>query len=192
MELYRFLLLASLLLHSTFSFRVRSYSKINVLCSRTSFTCIRSTDASKTPFIEEREEDFEQIRDLDLILSERAKRFYGNDVNGPSKLKEQCVLLSIDSKSQHSKSMPNSVTEDDYFSFEESLNELSELVGTAGLQVVGTCFQKLNAPNSNSYVNSGKAYDLMAIVNATGAQTIVVDVSHIVTDTLTTFKNLSH
>ena len=132
-----------------------------------------TSEPSDTPFVNERVEDFEQTRDLDLILSERAKRFYVN--NGQEQQKEKCVLLSVDSKYPNTKSVSS---EDDYFSFEESLNELSELVGTAGLQVVGTCFQKLNAPNSNSYINIGKAFDLMVIVNSTGAQTIVVDVSN--------------
>ena len=39
----------------------------------------------------------------------------------------------------------------------------------------GICVQRLQAPNSNSYINSGKAFDVMALVNSTGVRTIVVD-----------------
>jgi hypothetical protein len=78
-----------------------------------------------------REEDFEQLRNIDLILSERAARFYAPGTSAVQK--EQCILLSVDSKSQSFRAMPNTSSEDDYFSFEESLNELSELVGTAGI-----------------------------------------------------------
>jgi len=43
------------------------------------------------------------------------------------------------------------------------------------LEVKGICVQRLQAPNSNSYINSGKAFDVMALVNSTGVRTIVVD-----------------
>lgn len=137
------------------------------------------TASSSSDEVQVRDEDFEQNRDLDLILSERAKRFYVNDgqTKQGSKAKEKCILLSINSKITSSKSTINASTEASFFSFEESLNELSELVGTAGLQVAGTCFQKLNIPNPNSYINVGKAYDLMSVVNATKADIVVVDVS---------------
>ncbi len=79
-----------------------------------------------------RADDFDQLKDLDLILSERAKRFYAP--SSSSKIeKEKCILLSVDSRNQFLKSRPNTPTENDFFSFEESLNELSELVGTAGV-----------------------------------------------------------
>ena len=41
--------------------------------------------------------------------------------------------------------------------------------------MLGVCSQRLNAPNSVSYINSGKAYDVMSLVNATGATVVVVD-----------------
>lgn len=76
-----------------------------------------------------RNEDFNQMKDLDLILSERAKRFN----LGPTAIaKEQCILLTVESRSQNLRSQANVSSENEYFSFEESLNELSELVGTAG------------------------------------------------------------
>ncbi len=57
----------------------------------------------------------------------------------------------------------------------ESLSELCELVGTANLQVVGSCIQRLNVPNTKTYVGPGKVVDIMTILNATNTRTIVID-----------------
>ena len=153
----------------SYSFRSSSYVNSCIKQRNRSLFAKESKDKYNV-----RDEDLEQLKDLDLILSERAKRFYAPTTN-TNVQKESCILLSVDSKLQQSKSMVNTTTEDDYFTFEESLSELSELVGTAGLQVLGTCIQRLQAPNSNSYINSGKAIDVMSLVNSTGAKTIVVD-----------------
>ena len=155
----------------TYSFRSSSYVNSCIKRRTQNLFAKESKDKDKYNI---RDEDLEQLKDLDLILSERAKRFYAPTTNANVQ-KESCILLSVDSKLQQSKSMVNTTTEDDYFTFEESLSELSELVGTAGLQVLGTCIQRLQAPNSNSYINSGKAIDVMSLVNSTGAKTIVVD-----------------
>lgn len=61
------------------------------------------------------------------------------------------------------------------FSLKESLSELCELVGTANLQVVGSCIQRLNVPNTKTYIGPGKVVDIMTILNATNTRTIVVD-----------------
>lgn len=105
--------------------------------------------------------------DLDTILSERAKRFYDPKLVGS--VKEKCILVAVDKKLESCRSSEVS------FTFQESLNELSELVGTAGLRVMGTCVQKLYTANSGTYVGSGKVADIMRAVNATDAKTIVVD-----------------
>ena len=84
-----------------------------------------------------RNEDLNQMKDLDLILSERAKRF---NLGPTAVAKEQCILLTVESRSQNLRSQANVSSENEYFSFEESLNELSELVGTAGTFNSSTLF----------------------------------------------------
>lgn len=132
-----------------------NYCRLQPLCSSHGSGYGADDDRVSSPIDDPllREEDLEQLRDIDLILSERAQRF-GDGAT--AREKESCVLLAVDSRQLQRKSAPNSHTEFEYFSFEESLSELSELVGTAGLRVVGTCIQRLVAPNSNSYINTGK------------------------------------
>ena len=125
-----------------------------------------------------RAEDLVQNRDLDLILSERSKRFYDPEI---VKLeKEKCLLVAVDVMSRRFETKDEAGTNTNgyvssVFSLQESLSELSELVGTAGLQVMGSCVQKLNVPNKSTYVGPGKVDDIMVLVNATNAKTIVVD-----------------
>jgi GTP-binding protein HflX len=117
-----------------------------------------------------RPEDFEQRRDLDVILTERAARFYDPALMGLQK--EKCLLVSVELKMDARRLMNRKSVE---FSHLESLSELSELVGTAGLQVVGNVVQKMSGPSAKTYIGPGKATDIIAAVNATGASVIVVD-----------------
>lgn len=42
------------------------------------------------------------------------------------------------------------------FSLEESMAELSELAGTAGLEVAGSTYQRVLEPNPRTYIGTGK------------------------------------
>ena len=77
-----------------------------------------------------REEDLDMNRDLDLILSERAQRY--NDPKLTRRSRELCLLVAVDVKLADRK-----LDFEREFTLQESLNELSELVGTAGLDVKG-------------------------------------------------------
>lgn len=117
-----------------------------------------------------KEEDLIQVRELDTILTERAARFYDPSLVGVQK--ELCLLISVEIKLEARKQLAKGFTD---FTHLESLSELSELVGTAGLQVKGIVVQKLSSINSRSYVGPGKIEDIMKAVNATGANTLVID-----------------
>jgi GTP-binding GTPase N-terminal len=119
-----------------------------------------------------RADDFIQMRELDQILTERASRFYDPALVGVQK--EKCLLVSVEVKLE-SRRMLNRKTAAIEFSHLESLSELSELVGTAGLQVMGSVVQKLSSPNVKTYVGPGKVPDIMALVNSTGTTTLVID-----------------
>ena len=58
---------------------------------------------------------------------------------------------------------------------EDSLQELSLLCDTAGLEVVGETSQKLDRPHTMTFIGSGKAEEVKAFVEETLAQIVVFD-----------------
>ena len=111
-------------------------------------------------------DDWEQ-KYSDLILSERARKH--SDPNLAEKLREPCLIVAVDT---HQNTMND---EDAIFTLEESLSELSELVGTAGLTVKGVCVQRMSSPSRNTYIGPGKIAEVMEAVLRTEAQTLVID-----------------
>lgn len=68
-----------------------------------------------------------------------------------------------------------SVNEGELYDAEESLDELEELVATAGAQVVGRIIQNLEHANLATYVGKGKLEEVQMMLIATGATGIVCD-----------------
>jgi len=60
-------------------------------------------------------------------------------------------------------------------SLEDSLKELTLLCETAGLEVVGELTQKLDHPNSETFIGSGKVEELKALAEDALAQVVVFD-----------------
>ena len=58
---------------------------------------------------------------------------------------------------------------------ENSLAELAALAETAGSQVLDGMLQRRAKPDPSTYLGSGKAAELAAVVAATGADTVIVD-----------------
>ncbi len=58
---------------------------------------------------------------------------------------------------------------------EDSLSELALLADTAGLQVVGETYQKINKPDPNTYIGSGKAAELRDFVEETLSDVVIFD-----------------
>jgi GTP-binding protein HflX len=58
---------------------------------------------------------------------------------------------------------------------DDSLAELTLLADTAGLDVVGELTQKLDRPNPESYIGSGKVEELKALAEETLAQVVLFD-----------------
>lgn len=56
------------------------------------------------------------------------------------------------------------------FTLEESMAELSELAGTAGLEVAGSTYQRVLEPNPRTYIGTGKVqqYLYLYLVCAVG------------------------
>eukprot|EP01041_Mallomonas_annulata_P008660 gene8660-17868_t len=89
-------------------------------------------------------------RDLEDVTLERALRFF--DKKGVL-TEEKCYLVGLEDKS-------TSRVDDSQFSLEESLSELSELAGAAGLTVVGSTFQRVSKPSVEYYIGPGKVKDI--------------------------------
>ena len=62
------------------------------------------------------------------------------------------------------------------FTMEDSLSELLQLSDTAGLEIVGDISQKLEHPNPETYVGSGKVNEIKMLVEMANADVIVFDV----------------
>ena len=62
-----------------------------------------------------------------------------------------------------------------FLTLEDSLTELSLLCATAGLEVVGELTQKMDRPNPETYIGSGKVEELKALAEDSLAQVIVFD-----------------
>ncbi|PKN98187.1 MAG: GTPase HflX [Chloroflexi bacterium HGW-Chloroflexi-4] len=65
--------------------------------------------------------------------------------------------------------------ESSLISLEDSLSELARLADTAGLEIVGETSQKLDTPNPNTYVGSGKVEEIVALVEETLTDVVLFD-----------------
>jgi GTP-binding protein HflX len=59
---------------------------------------------------------------------------------------------------------------------EDSLAELALLADTAGLDIVGESSQKLDTPNADTYIGSGKVEEIKALVEETLADLVILDI----------------
>lgn len=58
---------------------------------------------------------------------------------------------------------------------EEHLAELARLTDTAGGEVAAVVRQRIDAPNPSLYIGSGKADELKATVESSGASLVIID-----------------
>jgi GTP-binding protein HflX len=78
--------------------------------------------------------------------------------------REQVFLVGVDSKvSNHS------------WSAKDSLQELSQLAGTAGAEVVGMLIQRLEAPSPSHYIGKGKIEELIDLGQRVHYDTVIFD-----------------
>lgn len=106
-------------------------------------------------------------RDLEDHLMERSLRFYDHST---IRQKETCYLVGLEDKS--------SLKGDDRtrFSMEESLTELSELAGAAGLTVIGSTYQRVQKPSIEYYIGQGKTKDIQRAMSRMGCTCVIFDV----------------
>jgi GTP-binding protein HflX len=135
------------------------------------------------------DDEFSFVRDEDDMMTEREDRLY-TDEKGLRRAMETCILVGVEDLSAMRRSSSNRRNDYDglassstmppssdvYFSLQESMNEMRELIKTAGMECVAEITQRLNEPNRKTYVGTGKvqeAEDLMKTFD--GCCTIVFD-----------------
>lgn len=106
-------------------------------------------------------------RDLEDFLMERALRFYDEKI---VRQKEKCYLVGLEDKSL------NEREDGSRFTMEESMTELSELAGAAGLSVVGSTYQRVQRPNIEYYVGPGKLKDIVKSLSRHKCTCVIFDV----------------
>lgn len=78
--------------------------------------------------------------------------------------RERAFLVGVDVRNQ-----------EHLLALEDSLEELALLADTAGLEVVGQTSQKLDTPNPETYIGSGKVEEIQALVEEALADVIIFD-----------------
>lgn len=78
--------------------------------------------------------------------------------------KERAFLVGVELRSQ-----PSIIT------LEDSIEELARLADTAGLEIVGETTQKLETPNPETFIGTGKVEELYALVEETLADVVIFD-----------------
>ena len=106
-------------------------------------------------------------RDLEDLLMRRALKFYDSKVVS---IQEKCYLVGLEDKSL------NEREDGTKFSMEESLTELSELAGAAGLSVVGSTYQRVQRPNLEYYIGQGKVKDIAKAMLRNKCYCVIFDV----------------
>ncbi|KAA8491855.1 GTPase HflX [Porphyridium purpureum] len=104
---------------------------------------------------------------MELDRSERIH--YGTQVRLSQtalKGREKCVTVGVQLKSRGKQ---------ESFTCAQSLDELAALAETAGMQLVGTVMQALDAPIASTYIGSGKVSEILSVLQGTGAKTVIFD-----------------
>ena len=85
-----------------------------------------------------------------------------NKLNETAKQKEKALIVGVAFNKNH-------------YDFEPSLEELSSLCFTAGLEVVGSTSQNIKEQNPSTLLGSGKVEEIKLMVDELGATVVVVD-----------------
>jgi hypothetical protein len=105
---------------------------------------------------------------LSQKLQNKARQFFDSRYTSDDK-REKCILIGVDATEKSIKRHEHG------FSIEESLSEMSELVGTAGLMVSGCLVQRLPTPNPKTYIGSGKIREAVDLILGNNVKTLVID-----------------
>eukprot|EP01031_Cornospumella_fuschlensis_P040580 gene40580-49474_t len=108
-------------------------------------------------------------RDLEDVLRQRALRFYDRS---RVRADERAYVVGVEDKSgQNAASSEASLS----FSLQESLTELSELAGAAGLSVVGSTYQVVARPHAQFFVGPGKVREIERALQRLQCSCVLMD-----------------
>lgn len=130
--------------------------------------------------LEEGGGDLQQFtRDQDDIMTEREDRLYV-DEKGMTRKVEKCLLVGVEDLSAKRTSTLNQRHQNPeemevYFTLEESMTEMRELIKTAGLDCIGEITQRLQEVNPKTYIGSGKVQEAKEFMEQHDCCTIVFD-----------------
>ena len=118
-------------------------------------------------------------RDEDAILTEREDRLF-IDKNGNRVKVERCILVAVEDLAAMRRSKRNAYIQNPeeaevYFSLEESMKEMRDLIETAGLELVGEITQRTNDVNPKTYIGTGKLKETQELLNDLDSCTVVFD-----------------
>ena len=114
---------------------------------------------------------FTRDRDLEDKLLYRSQRFFDKST---IRKQEICYLVGLEDESEQYKVdglQPHSTK----FTLEESLVELSELAGAAGLTVVGSTYQRVYKPSVEYYIGQGKCKEIARTLKKLKCTCVIFD-----------------
>lgn len=123
--------------------------------------------------------DYDFARDEDDLLTEREDRLYVDEQGERVKV-ESCVLVAVENLAAKRKSekRERSLHPEEwevYFSLDESMIEMRELIRTAGLECVAEITQRLQDVNPRTYIGTGKLNEAKELLQMHDCNTIVFD-----------------
>jgi len=128
----------------------------------------------------EQSDSFE--RDQDDILAERESRLYVDDSGVATKQREKCILVGVEILSAMRKDRWQGMTQsanpeewEVYFSLEQSMDEMKELISTSGMELVGIITQRMNDINPKTYIGTGKVLEAQELMSELDSCTVVFD-----------------
>jgi GTP-binding GTPase N-terminal/GTP-binding GTPase Middle Region len=136
-------------------------------------------DTMKFEYDDDDEQDSEGLapflagteRDEANVLEEREDRLYV-DQDGIKRKVETCILVGVENLTAKRNNQQSS---NNFFTLDESMTEMRELIKTAGLELVGEVTQRLNQVNPKTYIGTGKVIEAKDLLNQYDSCTVVFD-----------------
>ena len=117
-------------------------------------------------------EEDEDVDDTTMeLLQQREDRYYNTT---RSAMRERCVLVGVEELSQQYRARKDE-SASYYFSLQESLMEMRELVKTAGMECVGEITQRMQEIHPKTYIGTGKVQEVIQFLNDKQCCTVILD-----------------